>query len=100
MNNLIGQSIKYYHILEQLGKGGMASVFKAFDMNLEREVAIKVLRTERLDSRKALKRFENEAKALAQLNHPNIIQVLDYGEHHGMPYLVVEYVHGGTVLAT
>ena len=94
---MIDKSIGRYHILEQLGEGGMATVYKAFDTRLERDVAIKLLRTERLDSRKAIKRFEIEAKALAQLNHPNIVQVMDYGEHDGMPYLVMEYVPGGTL---
>jgi len=94
---MIGQSIDRYHILEQLGEGGMATVYKAFDMRLERDVAIKFLRTERLNSRKSTKRFENEAKALAKLNHPNIVQVLDYGKHNETPYLVMEYVTGGTL---
>ena len=86
-DEIIGNSIGRYHVLDQIGKGGMATVYKAFDTRLERDVAIKLLRTERLDSRKAIKRFEIEAKALAQLNHPNIVQVMDYGEHDGMPYL-------------
>ena len=94
---MLGNSIGRYHVLEQLGEGGMATVYKAFDTRLEREVAIKLLRTERLDSRKATKRFEIEAKALAKLNHPNIVQVLDFGEHDGTPYLVMEYVPGGTL---
>ena len=96
-DSLVGKSINRYHILERLGEGGMAKVYKVFDTRLEREVAIKLLRTERLDSKKAIQRFEIEAKALAKLNHPNIVQVLDYGEHEGTPYLVMEYVPGGTL---
>ncbi len=92
-----GKSIGRYHILEQLGEGGMATVYKAYDTRLERDVAIKFLRTERLDSQRAIKRFEIEAKALAKLNHPNIVQVLDFGEYEGIPYLVMEYVSGGTL---
>ncbi len=100
MNNLIGQSFGRYHILEQIGEGGMATVYKAFDTRLEVEVAVKVIRTERLSpeiSEIALKRFEREAKALAKLNHPNIVKVTDYGEFEGKPYLVMPYLAGGTL---
>src|SRR5512135_1504029 len=100
MTSLIGQSIGRYQILEQLGEGGMATVYKAFDTRLERFVAIKVIRTDQfapamLDE--MLKRFEREAKALAQLSHPHIVHVHDYGEHAGAPYLVMEYLPSGTL---
>jgi len=100
MVNLIGQSLGRYHILEQLGEGGMATVYKAFDTRLERDVAIKVIRRDafppsQLD--RILKRFEREAKALAKLSHLHIIKVIDYGEHEGSPYLVMEYLPGGTL---
>jgi len=78
----------------------MAIVYKAYDTRLEYEVAVKVIRTERLSPeilQKALKRFEREAKSLAQLTHPNIVNVLDYGEHAGQPYLIMPYVPGGTL---
>jgi WD40 repeat protein/serine/threonine protein kinase len=100
MDNLTGQSIERYHILEQLGEGGMAVVYKAFDTRLETNVAIKVIRTERLApeiAERALKRFEREAKSLAQLNHPNIVKVTDYGDYDGKPYLVMPYLEGGTL---
>lgn len=100
MTNLIGQSLGRYHILEQLGEGGMATIFKAFDTRLEATVAIKVIRTENLPQsgvERARKRFEREAKALAQLNHPNIVKVTDYGEYGGRPYLVMPYLEGGTL---
>ena len=100
MSNLIGQSLGRYHILEQLGEGGMATVYKAFDTRLERDVAVKIIRRaafppEQLD--RILKRFEREAKALAKLSHPNIVGVIDYGEYEGSPYLVMEYLPGGTL---
>ncbi|MEW5939752.1 MAG: bifunctional serine/threonine-protein kinase/ABC transporter substrate-binding protein [Chloroflexota bacterium] len=100
MTNLIGQSIGRYHILEQLGEGGMAVVYKAFDTRLDRDVALKVIRRgafppDMLDH--MLKRFEREAKSLAKLSHPNIVGVIDYGEHEGSPYLVMEYLPGGTL---
>ena len=100
MDSLIGQSLGRYHILEQLGEGGMATVYKAFDTRLEANVAVKVIRIERLAPEiagRALKRFEREAKALAQLNHPNIVKVIDYGEYEGQPFLVMPYLEGGTL---
>jgi len=100
MNNLIGQSLGRYHILEQLGEGGMATVYKAYDTRLESEVAVKVIRTEQLAPsilERALKRFEREAKALARLTHSNIVKVQDYGEYEGKPYLVMPYLAGGTL---
>lgn len=100
MSDLTGQSIGRYHILEQLGEGGMATVYKAFDTRLEAEVAIKFIRTEKLTletMNKSLKRFEREAKSLAQLTHPNIVGVSDYGEYEEKPYLVMPYLKGGTL---
>jgi ABC-type transport system substrate-binding protein/tRNA A-37 threonylcarbamoyl transferase component Bud32 len=100
MSNLIGQSLGRYHILEQLGEGGMATVYKAYDTRLERDVAIKIIRRgafppDQLEH--MLKRFEREAKSLAKLSHLNIVKVMDYGEHEDSPYLVMEYLPGGTL---
>jgi serine/threonine protein kinase len=100
MADFIGKTIGRYHILEQLGEGGMALVFKAYDTRLEREVALKVIRRgvfapELLDE--VLKRFEREAKSLARMSHPSIVKVHDFGEHEGAPYLVLEYLPGGTL---
>ena len=78
----------------------MAVVYKAYDTRLECDVAVKFIRMERLTpelSEKSLKRFEREAKAVAQLSHPNIVKVTDYGEHEGTPYLVMTYIPGGTL---
>ena len=97
MGNLIGQSLGRYHILEQLGEGGMAIVYKAYDTRLERHVAVKVILPQKQHAEKFIKRFEREAKALAQLSHPNIVKVIDYGEHEGLPFLVMEYLPGGTL---
>ena len=97
---LIGQEIGRYKILELIGAGGMATVYKALDSRLEREVAIKVIRREAFlpeEMEMLLKRFERESKSLAQLSHPNIVGVLDYGEFKGAPYLVMEYLPGGTL---
>jgi serine/threonine protein kinase len=100
MTDFTGQTIGRYHIIEALGEGGMATVYKAFDTRLERNVAIKVIRTDLFGTtvlNRMLKRFEREAKVLAKLSHPNIVKVLDYGEHDGAPYLVMEYLPGGTL---
>ncbi len=78
----------------------MATVYKAFDTRLEREVAIKVIRREAFapdEMDMLLKRFEREAKSLGRLSHPNIVGVIDYGEYEGAPYLVMEYLGGGTL---
>lgn len=100
MAGLSGQYWGRYHILERLGEGGMAVVFKAFDTKLERVVAVKAIRRdafppESLDE--ILKRFEREAKSLARLAHSNIVKVYDYGEHEGTPFLVMEYLPGGNL---
>ena len=100
MQDFAGQSIGRYHIIEPLGEGGMAVVYKAYDTHLECEVAVKVIRTENLPQsgvERALKRFEREAKAVARLNHPNIVKVTDYGEEDGKPYLVMPFLPGGTL---
>lgn len=97
MSELLGQYVGRYHIVEKLGSGGMATVYKAFDSRLERDVAIKFIRPDVVRDEMFLKRFEREAKALARLSSPNIVKVLDYGEHEGMPYLVMEYIRGDTL---
>jgi serine/threonine protein kinase len=100
MAGFIGQNLGRYQILEQLGEGGMATVYKAYDTRLDREVAIKVIRRDAFPPDQMdmlLKRFERESKSLAKLSHPNIVGVMDYGEFEGSPYLVMEYLSGGTL---
>ena len=100
MDNLIGQNLGRYHVIEPLGQGGMAAVYKAFDTTLERNVAIKIIRSDRKEGTEQndfLRRFQREARALAQLDHPYILKVLDYGEQEGTPYLVMPYIQGGTL---
>lgn len=95
-----GQRFTQYQIIEKLGQGGMATVYKAYDTRLERDVAIKVVRKESIPPEqlaRILKRFEREAKALAKFLHPNIVPVHDYGEFKGAPYLVMAYLSGGTL---
>jgi len=100
MQDLIGISFGRYHILEKLGEGGMAVVYKAFDTRLETNVALKIIRTEKITSEAAptvRKRFENEARKTAKLTHPNIVPVIDYGDYLGTPFLVMKYLPGGTL---
>lgn len=100
MTDLIGQYLGRYHILEQIGQGGMATVYRAFDTRLDRDVAVKMIRKSAFSAEmleRVLARFEREAKALARLSHPNILKVHDFGEHDGSPYLVMEFMPGGTL---
>jgi len=100
MIDLSGQSLGRYHILERLGEGGMAIVYKGYDTRLETDVAVKVIRTEKLteeNKENTLKRFEREAKSLARLTHANIVKVTDYGEYEEKPYLVMEFLPSGTL---
>jgi len=100
MTDLSGQYLGRYYLSERLGEGGMAVVYKAYDIRLERDVAIKIIRSGAfpMDALgEVLKRFEREAKSLAKLSHPNIVKVHDFGEHEGSPYLVMEYLPGGTL---
>ena len=100
MADLIGKSLGRYQIVEQLGQGGMALVFKAYDTRLDRFVAIKIIRLEAVMPQmldQMMKRFEIEARALAKLSHPNIVPVYDYGEYEGAPYLVMQYLPGGVL---
>ncbi|MGH2620766.1 MAG: protein kinase domain-containing protein, partial [Anaerolineales bacterium] len=98
MQGLIGQTLGGYRITAQIGKGGMATVFKAYQPSLDRYVAIKVLPPYYAEQDETfLKRFRQEAKAIASLRHPNILIVLDYGELERTTYLVMEFVETGTL---
>ncbi|HUN22981.1 MAG TPA: protein kinase [Anaerolineales bacterium] len=88
-----------YQIQELLGKGGMAAVYKAYDPNLKRVVAIKLIHPHLTDEGDFIRRFEEEATAVAQLRHPNIVQVFDFSQHEGMYFIVFEFVPGETMQA-
>jgi hypothetical protein len=81
-----------YRIDEEIGRGGMATVYRAFDRSLERPVAVKVLRPELAADETIVARFRAEAQAAARLSHPNIVQIYDTGEHDGLHFLVMEYL--------
>lgn len=99
-DSLTGKALGRYHLLEKIGEGGMAVVYKALDTALERHVAVKVILPYRELSDKFLTRFKREAKALAKLSHPNILKIFDYGERDNLPYLAMEYISGGTLKDT
>src|SRR5512136_815804 len=83
-----------YNLLEQVGKGGMAMVYRARDLMLDRLVALKVLREDYSHDKAFVERFRQEAKAAANLSHPNIVTVHDFGLDDGQLFIVMEYVPG------
>lgn len=93
----VGRTIGGYRIEAIIGTGGMATVYRAFQPQLERWVAVKVLTSTEAGNTAFLKRFQREAKAIAALRHPNILTIHDYGEEEGLGYIVMEYVSGGTL---
>src|ERR1700727_3047613 len=93
-----------YRLDAQIGRGGMSTVYRAFDTVLERPVAIKLMHREIASDSDQLERFRREARAVAQLSHPHIVTVIDAGEEldpdgGGTPYIVFEYVDGETLKA-
>ncbi|HHV79798.1 MAG TPA: Stk1 family PASTA domain-containing Ser/Thr kinase [Firmicutes bacterium] len=86
-----------YEILGQLGGGGMAVVYRAYDNYLGRTVAVKMLRPQFCSDPELLKRFKREAQAAASLSHPNIVSIFDVGDYHGVHYIVMEYIAGETL---
>jgi eukaryotic-like serine/threonine-protein kinase len=83
-----------YELVELIGKGGMSSVFKAYDQMLDRTVAIKILHPHFTDDEEYVERFRREARSVAQLSHPNIVTVIDRGEDERRQFIVFEYVEG------
>jgi serine/threonine protein kinase len=91
-----GRMIGGYQITDEIGRGGMAIVCRAYQPQLERWVAIKIMHTG-IDSEEFLARFRREARAIAALRHPNIVTIYDYGEEGDLAYIVMEYVPGGSL---
>src|SRR5262245_44936534 len=92
-----GASFKGLEVVEALGQGGMGVVYKARQQSLNRLVALKLLNPQLATSEEFVARFEREAKVLASLNHPNVVQVFDFGKEDGLLYLVMEHVDGPTL---
>ncbi len=91
---MIGQLVGHYRVLEKIGAGGMGEVFRARDERLGREVALKLIRPASSDNPDHLRRFEQEARAAAALNHPNILAIYDVGFEGTVPYIVSELLEG------
>lgn len=96
-DNIIGKNIGQYQIVEQIGQGGMATVYRAYQPSIHRNVAIKILPSQYAQDPSFVKRFEQEAKAIAALEHPHILPVYDFGTQEGLTYMVMRYIKGGTL---
>jgi len=94
---MIDQVLGHYRILQKIGSGGMGDVYRAHDGRLDRDVAIKILRSASIGDPDRLRRFEQEARAAAALNHPNIVAIYDIGTHDHSPYIVSEMLEGETL---
>ncbi|HUM71639.1 MAG TPA: protein kinase, partial [Chloroflexota bacterium] len=98
-SSLAGQTLGKYRVLEPLGSGGMARVYRGYHPQLDRFVAIKVLRSDLVEDETFLGRFRREAQAVANLRHPHIIQVFDFDTQDDIPYMVMELLDGDTLHA-
>ena len=96
-SSLTGQNLGKYRVLEPLGSGGMARVYRGYHPQLDRFVAIKVLRSDLVEDELFLTRFRREAQAVASLRHPNIIQVFDFDVAEEIYFMVMELLDGDTL---
>lgn len=94
-----GENVGPYRVMEKLGQGGMATVYKAYHASLDRYVALKVLHPAFLEDPNFLARFQREARLVAKLEHTNIVPIYDFADHDGQPYLVMKFVEGETLKA-
>jgi tRNA A-37 threonylcarbamoyl transferase component Bud32 len=92
-----GQMLGPYQIINKVGQGGMATVYKAYQPSMDRNVAIKVLPGQLAESKEFVTRFQQEARIIARLEHPHILPVFDYGEDNGITYFVMRYLDAGTL---
>ncbi len=97
MDSLIGQTVGNYEIVSLLGEGGMATVYRARQTNIRREVAFKIIRSGMSGSADFVERFAREVQTVATLNHPHILKVFDFGQVNGAAYLVMELQAGGSL---
>ena len=93
----VGVEFSHYRVVEHIGRGGMADVWSARDKRLNRTVAIKTIGRDLSVDNEPLKLFEKEAQTIAQLEHPHILPIYDFGEHTGQLYIVMRYVTGGSL---
>src|SRR3990172_5287862 len=94
---MIGTRLGSYEIIEELGKGGMATVYRAYQPNLERYVAVKVILRAVAQDTGGLERFQREARLVTHLEHPHILPLYDYNFTNDPPYIVMRYLEGGTL---
>lgn len=99
MADLTGKTLGKYRLTERLGRGGMAEVYRAYQTGLERDVAIKVMHSHLAEDEDFIKRFQREAKAVAAMHHPNIVQVYDFDVEDDIYYMVMEYIGGESLKA-
>src|SRR5688500_10799684 len=94
---MIGQYLGSYEIIEEVGKGGMARVYRAYQPSVDRFVAIKVIEKQIASDSLAIERFQREARLIARLEHVHILPVYDFDGTHAPPYIVMRYLEGGTL---
>ncbi len=94
---MLGSQLGPYEIIEEIGHGGMATVYRAYQQSVERYVAIKVIHRAFLADQISVNRFEREARLVARLEHPHLLPIYDYNGSHDPPYIVMRYVEGGTL---
>ncbi len=97
---LVGHTLGAYQLVDRLGQGGMATVYKAYEPTLDRYVAVKVLPQFFAKDHNFMARFRREARAVAQLSHPNIVPIYSFGEQGAITYIAMQYVTGGTLKQT
>ncbi|MBN1121174.1 MAG: serine/threonine protein kinase [Anaerolineae bacterium] len=97
MSDLSGKTIGKFRVIEEIGRGGMANVYRAIQPSMGREVAIKVMPAHLTRDATFLARFNREVQVISQLEHPSILPVYDFGEENGQPYIVMRYLTGGSL---
>ncbi len=94
---MIGKKLRAYEITEEIGSGGMATVYRAYQPSMDRHVAVKVIRSSILHDPSLRERFQREARLIARLEHPHLLPVYDFDSDHEPPYIVMRYLEGGTL---
>src|SRR5690349_16249957 len=96
-DQLIGKNLGQYTLLEEIGRGGMATVYRARQASMNRMVAVKVLPPALMHDPGFYERFQREVDVISHLEHPHILPIYDFGQFEGMPYIVMRYLGGGSL---